>query len=82
MEVSKNNLEDEIKKVTVPDVEGVSISEARKIFKDLKLNLELSDESPNINEDSIINEQIPISGVEVMEDSSVIVNCEINGEKK
>lgn len=84
LEVSKNNINDEneVKKIRIPNVEGISICEARKILKDLKLNLELSSESGEPNEESIINQQIPISGVEVMEETSVIVNCNTNAEKK
>lgn len=77
LDISKTNIEgeNEINKVVVPSIEGFSISEARKILEEQKLNIDLSSDSGDINEDDIIMEQIPISGVEVMEGTSVIAKC-------
>lgn len=75
LEIKKDNEseEDIINKVIVPDLEGKTFSEAKKILKDLNLNIDLkNDEIENI-EENIITEQIPVAGVEVFEESTIIV---------
>ena len=75
LEVAKSNYseEDEIKKIIVPDIVGLSISEAEKILKENNLNLDLYNYADSSTNDSIIREQIPIPGVEVIEGSSIII---------
>lgn len=74
LEITKDNeSEENIKnKVTVPNIEGLTVSEAKKVLEELKLNIEL--ESGNLEEqsDKIIEEQVPVSGVEVFEESTII----------
>ena len=74
-EIRKDNeSEENIKnKVIVPNIEGLTVLEAKGILEEHNLKIEL--ESGNIEEqnDKIINEQVPISGVEVFEESLVIV---------
>ena len=75
LEVKKDNeTEDDAKnKVAVPNLEGMTIGEAKKVLKDLNLNLEYNEENTENEEERIITEQVPVSGVEVLEESSIIV---------
>lgn len=75
LEVKKDNeTEEDVKnKVAVPNLEGMTIGEAKKILKDLNLNLEYNEENTENEEERIITEQVPVSGVEVLEESSIIV---------
>ena len=75
LEVKKDNeTEEDVKnKVAVPNLEGMTIVEAKKVLKDLNLNLEYNEENTENEEERIITEQVPVSGVEVLEESSIIV---------
>ena len=75
LEVKKDNEkeEDAKNKVAVPNLEGMTIREAKKVLKDLNLNLEYNEENTENEEERIITEQVPVSGVEVLEESSIIV---------
>lgn len=75
LEVKKDNEkeEDAKNKVAVPNLEGMTIEEAKKVLKDLNLNLEYNEENTENEEERIITEQVPVSGVEVLEESSIIV---------
>ncbi|MBO5348744.1 MAG: PASTA domain-containing protein [Clostridia bacterium] len=75
LEIKKDNeLEEDIKnKVVVPDLEGLTIAEASNTLKDLNLSIEVSDNGTENIEEKVISEQIPVSGVEVFEESSIIV---------
>ena len=70
LQVSKNKSEEENKKVVVPEIVGLKIQEAKKVLSDVNLNIDLPE---NSDENSIINEQIPIPGIEVFEGSNIIV---------
>ena len=75
LEVKKDNeTEEDVKnKVAVPNLEGMTIGEAKKVLKDLNLNLEYNEENTENEEERVITEQVPVSGVEVLEESSIIV---------
>ena len=75
LEVKKDNeTEEDVKnKVAVPNLEGMTIGEAKKVLKDLNLNLEYNEENTENEEERIITEQVPVSGVEVLEESTIIV---------
>lgn len=75
LEVKKDNEkeEDAKNKVAVPNLEGMTIGEAKKVLKDLNLNLEYNEENTENEEERVITEQVPVSGVEVLEESSIIV---------
>ena len=75
LEVKKDNeKEEDVKnKVAIPNLEGMTIVEAKKVLKDLNLNLEYNEENTENEEERIITEQVPVSGVEVLEESSIIV---------
>ena len=71
MQVVKSNIaDDEIKKVLVPNIEGMTINDATRALEELNLVLDNSD---NKSENDVITEQIPIPNVEVIEGSNIIV---------
>ena len=75
LEVKKDNEkeEDAKNKVVVPNLEGMTIGEAKKVLKELNLNFEYNEENTENEKERIITEQVPVSGVEVLEESSIIV---------
>ena len=75
LEVNKDNEseEDVVNKVNVPDLEGLTIKEAKQTLKELNLNIQFGIEGLEENDESIIQEQIPVGGVEVFEQSTIIV---------
>ena len=75
LEVNKDNESDEnvINKVNVPDLEGLTVKEAKEQLKELNLNIQCSEDETEDSEDHVIQEQIPVSGVEVFEGSTIIV---------
>ena len=75
LEVNKDNESDEnvINKVNVPDLEGLTVKEAKEQLKELNLNIQCSEDETEDSEEHVIQEQIPVSGVEVFEGSTIIV---------
>ena len=75
LEVNKDNESDEnvINKVNVPDLEGLTVKEAKGQLKELNLNIQCSEDETEDSEEHVIQEQIPVSGVEVFEGSTIIV---------
>lgn len=75
LEVKKDNEkeEDAKNKVAVPNLEGMTIGEAKKVLKELNLKFEYNEENTENEKERIITEQVPVSGVEVLEESSIIV---------
>ena len=58
---------DEVKKVEVPDIKGLTVSEAKKILFDLKLNYEIIGEGENVDN------QFPKAFENINADSKVII---------
>ncbi len=57
--------------ITVPDIIGKKISEARKILKEYKLEIYIEEEIDE--ENMVVNEQIPQAGINVYEGSYVYI---------
>lgn len=72
MEINKDNISGEsvVNKVGVPCVEGLTIKEATELLEDSNLKIQYDEE---LGEDYIIKEQVPISEVQVWEESAIIV---------
>ena len=61
--------------ITVPDITGKTISEAKKILKEYKLEIYINNYSEELNEENTtIIQQIPQSGISVYEGSCVYVD--------
>lgn len=73
LEAQKDNVmeEDEKKDVEVPNIEGLTIEEAKEKLK--KINLDLEIENDIVNTD-IITRQIPKSGIKVKEGTKIMAN--------
>ena len=75
LEARKDNVkeEDEKKDVEVPNIEGLTIEEAKKKLKKINLDLEIENEKDIVNTD-IITRQIPKSGIKVKEGTKIMAN--------
>ena len=61
--------------ITVPDITGKNISEAKKILKEYKLEIYINNYSEELDEENTtIIQQVPQGGVNVYEESIVYVN--------
>ena len=77
LEIEKDNeIEENIKKeVEVPNVVGMTISEAKKALEKVNLGIDYEDTDEDIS-DKIVSNQTPISGIEIYEGTNVIVEYE------
>ena len=77
LEVNQGNPEEvELKnEITVPDITGKTILEARKILKEYKLEMYINNYQEGIDEENtLVNIQVPQVGINVYEGSFVYVN--------
>lgn len=74
LEVQKDNLtEDDIKEeVEVPNVTGLTVSEAKKILEDVGLEISYKETEENVA-DKTVTVQVPVSGIEIYEGTKVVV---------
>ncbi len=76
MEVKKTEIESP-EKVDVPNITGLTIKEAKKILKEVGLELKIKDDLEGIKESEvIITKQVPQEGITVEKNSYIL--CEIN----
>lgn len=75
MDIKKDNENtDETKnKVVVPEIIGYTFADAKKMLSEMNLNIDFGEDEADFYDEKVISEQLPISGVEVFEDSRVIV---------
>lgn len=75
LEIAKDNQkeEDVKKKVTVPNITGMTIAEAEKVVKDIGLELDINGEEKVNKKEVIIKEQLPKQGIKVYEGTNVSV---------
>ena len=74
LEVQKDNeTEDDIKEeVEVPNVTGLTVSEAKKILEDVGLEISYEETEENVA-DKTVTVQVPVSGIEIYEGTKVVV---------
>ena len=72
LEIQKSDVgaDDPVGPVEMPNVIGVSVEEAKKILKELGLEIEIVGEE---NEESIIIEQLPKKGIQINSGTKVSV---------
>lgn len=77
LEVSQDNIEKEDIKVNVevPNVVGLTYKEAKKTLQDsgLEITLRNNTEESEISDDFIVSNQVPSSGVQILEGGRIIV---------
>lgn len=76
LELNKDNqkAEDIKPQVELPNLEGLTVEDAQKVLKDLKLELQIQNEPEEINKkEVIIQEQLPKQGIKVYEGTKIIV---------
>ena len=74
LEVQQDNLlEEDIKKeVEVPNITGLTISEAKKELEKVGLNISYEKSEEDVSE-KIVTKQVPIGGIETYEGTNVII---------
>lgn len=76
LEVVKDNEseEDKIQSVEVPNIVGMSITDAKKILKDMGLEINVNNDIEGLDKDNtIIKSQVPNLGVKVNQGSKIYV---------
>ena len=77
LEVEQGNPEEvELKnEITVPDITGKTIAEARKILKEYKLEIYIKDSYDGLDEENtVVSNQVPEAGINVYEGSYVYID--------
>ena len=77
LEVNQGNTEEieEIEQVETPDIIGKTIKEAENILKENELELDIENESGELDKESvIIKEQIPKTGINIKKGSKITIN--------
>lgn len=80
LELTKDNETAETKRnqVEVPNVEGMTISEAKKKLQEVNLSLQIQDEPEELDESTaVITEQLPQQGISVYEETKILVKVSI-----
>ncbi len=72
LELEKDNIseEDVVERVVVPDIRGLTVSEAKKTLQEEGLNLQIKEEQDILSDEKIKN-QIPVPGIEVNKESTI-----------
>ena len=74
LEVQKQQTEEEIIEVIeMPNMIGLTITEARKVLQELGLELEINGE---FTEESIVTDQLPKKGIQINSGSKVTIYTE------
>ena len=79
LEVNKGNQDEveQIEQVQVPNIEGLSIKEAEKSVKKLGLELNIENDSEELDrENTIVTEQTPKEGITVNKGSKVYITLQ------
>lgn len=62
------------KQVTTPKIEGLTITEATKVLKELNLEMQIKNEPEEYDKQTtVIKEQLPKQGISVYEGTKIIV---------
>ena len=80
LELTKDNETEETKRnqVEVPNVEGMTISEAKKKLQEVNLSLQIQNEPEELDENTaVITEQLPQQGISVYEETKILVKVSI-----
>lgn len=73
LNIKKDNEQEERADVVTPNLIGMSIKDAKKLLKDIGLEIKISNQEEEDINDKIITEQIPKSEIKVKSGNSIIV---------
>lgn len=76
MEVSQGNQEEveQLEQVQTPDVVGKTIKEAESILRENGLNIEIENESEELDKDNtLVKEQTPKAGITINKESRISI---------
>lgn len=79
LEVMKENTDEDVEEISVPNIVGLSIKEAEKILKEIGLELsveEITEENKETldKEKTIIKEQTPTEGIKIKKGNKIFAN--------
>ena len=74
IDAQKNEAAEVVEDIEVPNVEGLTIEEARKILKESGLDINIENEEEINEKETIIKEQLPKKGIKFKSGTKVIVN--------
>lgn len=74
IDAQKNEDAETVEDVEVPNVEGLTIEEARKTLKECGLDINIENEEEINEKETIIKEQLPKKGIKLKSGTKVIVN--------
>ena len=74
IDAQKNEAAEVVEDIEVPNVEGLTIEEARKILKESGLDINIENEEEINEKETIIKEQLPKKGIKLKSGTKVIVN--------
>ena len=74
LDAQKNEEAEEEIKVEVPNIEGISIKEARGILEEMGLDIDIGEAEELDEANTIISEQLPKEGIKLNKGTKVIVN--------
>ena len=72
LEVTKNQEEENLTQIEMPDITGITLKEAKIILKELGLDYEINIDEP----ETIITNQVPKKGIKVNSGTKVILNSQ------
>lgn len=77
MEVQKDNVSEEDVKteVTVPNVVGMTIKDAKKALEEVGLGLDYEETEEDVSE-KVVTKQTPVNGIKIYEGTNVILEYE------
>ena len=79
LELQKDNEteEDMKKQVEIPNVEGMTVSEASKVLKNVNLDLQIENEPEEMDKTKVVvKEQLPKQGISVYEGTKIILKIQ------
>ena len=74
IDAQKNEAAEVVEDIEVPNVEGLTIEETRKILKESGLDINIENEEEINEKETIIKEQLPKKGIKLKSGTKVIVN--------
>ena len=65
------------KQVEIPNVEGMTVSEASKVLKNVNLDLQIENEPEEMDKTKVVvKEQLPKQGISVYEGTKIILKIQ------
>ena len=74
--LNASKTEEEKKEIKMPDVNNISLGEAKKILEELGINIKINSANEEYNNSSTVTRQIPDPDITITEGSNIILYVE------